>query len=302
MKVPGRIYPVKEFWEKAEDNYVNQVIRKLKQIIAQDKVKGDSLAFPNSPEEVEKCCADLINNLEKKAISEKYVVLPLYGKQDSQLQENVFKTYKVKRKIIFATNVAETSVTIDGVTVVIDSGRAKERVFDQKRNISIIKVNFICQSSAIQRKVRAGRTGPGICYRLYEESQYHNMDLAPLPEILKSDVGLVILQLLINGVEDVLHYDLIDKPSMESMQDDLARLKSLQFVDGNGNITDKGRIASELYLEPSLARMLIESVENGVYDEILMVTSMMTISHLIFKRTKDEREKFNISRIAHAKN
>ncbi len=155
------------------------------------------------------------------------MVLPLYGKQDSQLQENVFKTYKDKRKIIFTTNVAETSVTIDGVTVVIDSERAKERVFDQKRNISIIKVNFICQSSAIQRKARAGRTGPAICYRLYKESQYHNMDLAPLPEILKSDLGLFILQLLINGVEDVLHYDLIDKPSMEGMQDALARLKSL---------------------------------------------------------------------------
>lgn len=114
------------------------------------------------------------------------------------------------------------------------------------------------------------------------------MDLAPLPEILQSDGGLVILQLLITGVEDVVHYDLIDKPSMESMQNALAKLKSLQFVDGNGKITDKGRIASELYLEPSLARMVIEGIDNGVHDEILMITSMMTISHLIFKRTNEQ--------------
>lgn len=224
-----------------------------------------------------------------------------HGKLDPDDQQRVFEQFKGKHKVIFATNIAETSITIDGVTIIVDTGRAKERVFDQNRNITILRVNFISQSSAIQRKGRAGRTAPGTCYRLYEETDFYGMDMCQQPEILRSHLGLVCLQLLNFGVQDIIAYDLIDKPSKENLSLAIKKLEDLQLVKDN-KITDKGVIASELCLEPSIARMIIAGIDMGVHDSVVMIAAMITVSHILYKRGTDleAQTNSNISRIVNA--
>lgn len=313
INFPGQIFPVKVYYDSSDLNYEKQAINKVKFIIEKrnSKIKnnknnikkyGDILVFLTSPDEIDRSVKIIKKYLFNKNLMKSYEILPLYSKIDFTEQKKIFSKIN-KTKIIFSTNIAETSLTIDGVTDVIDSGRVKERIFDQNRNISILKVNFISQSSATQRKGRAGRTKPGKCYRLYEESDYNIMNINPEPEIFKIHLGIVILQLLIFGVKDVLNYNLIDKPTRNNLTMAMNKLESLELIQGQ-SITEKGKIASELYVEPSIARMIIEGIKNNVVKEILFIASLITVSNILFKRAGNETEKNNIriSQVVYAQN
>ncbi|EGC30545.1 hypothetical protein DICPUDRAFT_41326, partial [Dictyostelium purpureum] len=178
VEIPGKTFPVQLFnlnLSNSDQNIVNSVVSKAIELF---KFKGgDILCFLTGQEEVEKAKARFdqmyINNFKPNECSQEPISLCLYGKQLPEDQKKVFEaTPKNKRKVIFSTDVAETSITIDGLEFVIDSGLTKSNIYDSQRNTMSLKVHRISKSSADQRKGRAGRTGPGICYRLYSSNEY----------------------------------------------------------------------------------------------------------------------------------
>ena len=290
--VPGQMYPVSINYEKLKRNYLDQTIDKIKYVIENKETNpGDILVFLTAYDEIQTAIKKTEKYLSQTNKGNCYVLLSLYGKMSSEEQDKIFATYENRTKIVFATNVAETSITIDGVRIIIDTGRVKERVYDQNRNISLLKLNLISQSSSTQRKGRAGRTSSGICYRLYEESDFNQMDPIATADIFKKHLGLVILQLLSCGINDPINYDLLDKPSIDSMKKSLDNLKDLDLVNSDGELTQYGKLASEMFIEPSVSRMIFEGVNFGIPYEITVVAAMVSISNSLFNRSSDSNDK-----------
>ena len=294
IRVPGRTYPVKIVYEKMRPDYLKQCIDKVKEIVEnqrdlQNKYQQDILAFLPGIDDINKASSQMQAFLDQRNLSSHFLVMSLHGRLEAEDQAKIFQVYADKIKIIFSTNVAETSLTINGVSVIVDSGRVKERMYDQARNISVMKLKLISKSSAIQRKGRAGRCSSGICYRLYDEQDYEQMELIVQPEIHRIHLGIVVLQLVSSGIKDVLSCDLIDKPDKDCVTKSMRALEELRFLS-NGNITESGLIAAAIYLEPSIARIIIEGLELGVPIEMIKIAAMMTVSNCLFDKALSKNE------------
>ena len=286
IKAPGRMYPVDVYWTKQrKEDYEQAAVQKVLEIISNNKLEGDILVFLSSPDEIDRCIKKLeFHSRENRALS-RCLILPLHGALTPEEQERVFERVN-SRRIIFSTRIAENSVTIDGVKIIVDTGVSREKFYDQQRNMSILKVNNISQSSAIQRKGRAGRTSSGVCFRLFSEQDFSSMSVNPTPEILNSNLGLTLLRLFSAGVKNILEFDLIEKPNLEDMKKSLKNLTDLQFVDEKQNITQMGKQASKMEIEPSLARMIIEGINLGIGDEIIQLVSIMSFSNMLYAKSK----------------
>lgn len=266
LKVSGRTFPVEVVWSEDEENdlsypenYEDKVLKKVIEIHKTKKInEGGILAFLTSAAETEKCVGKY-----KQAIGEKdNVCLQLHGRLRPDEQQLVFaSTPEGKRKVVFATNSAETSITIDGVRFVIDSGVVKEMRFDPKKNMSSLDVVSVSQSSANQRQGRTGRTSAGTCYRLYTQEDYDKMAKTGSPEILRIQVAQAMLKLLEFGVEP-LSFQYVQ--SVDSMQLALKELKNIGAVDVNGHLTDSGKWIAKLPLEPKLGMMIKYGVDTGI--------------------------------------
>ncbi len=177
-----------------------------------------------------------------------------------------------------STNIAETSLTIDGVVFVIDPGFSKQKVYNPRIRVESLLVSPISKASAQQRAGRAGRTKPGKCFRLYTEKAYKNeMQDNTYPEILRSNLGSVVLQLKKLGIDDLVHFDFMDPPAPETLMRALELLNYLAALDDDGNLTELGAIMAEFPLDPQLAKMLIASCEYNCSNEILSVTAMLSV-------------------------
>ncbi|XP_071123047.1 uncharacterized protein [Mytilus edulis] len=200
LPVSGRMFPVDVTWTEDEltsENYEQEALDKTIEVHHIEE-KGDVLTFLTSPIEVERCCNAFENALNSET---DFICLPLHGRLQPIEQQKVFDPPpKGKRKIMFATNSAETSITIPGIKYVIDTGVAKKMQFDPKRNISALCVTTITKSSADQRKGRAGRTDAGKCFRLYSLDTYNDMARNSRPEILRVHLGHALLKLMELGV------------------------------------------------------------------------------------------------------
>merc|ERR1719409_1167037 len=164
------------------------------------------------------------------------------------------------RKIIYSTNIAETSLTIDGIVYVIDPGFSKQKVYNPRIRVESLLVSPISRASAHQRAGRAGRTRPGKCFRLYTEGSFKkDLQEQTYPEILRSNLGSVVLQLKKLGIDDLVHFDFMDPPAPETLMRALELLNYLGALDDEGNMTQVGRQMAELPLDPQLAMMLISS-------------------------------------------
>ena len=293
IRVPGRAYPVETIWRPIEsetgvptsDEYSLAAIEMVKTIHATED-PGDILVFLTSPGEVETACQLAGDSLDKDSI----VVLPLHGKMQPVDQQKVFQVYEGKQKVIFCTNVAETSVTIDGVKYVIDTGMAKELHFDPKRNMNSLEVCRISKSSAEQRKGRAGRTSPGKCFRLYSEEIYEKMRDRMLPELLRVHLTLAVLKLYEFGVEDVLEFDFVEQPDSSTLREAVEVLKLVDAVNDNG-LTDRGKILATLPIDPQLGKVLLDGIEAGVGLEAAIVVATSTVGGGIFFRVGTDAEK-----------
>ena len=181
-------------------------------------------------------------------------VCPLYGALAADAQLKVFEPApKHARKVILATNIAETSLTINGIKFVIDTGHVKQRVYNPRTGLDTLAVMPVSQAQAGQRTGRAGRESAGTCYRLYQELAFDGLPASTTPEILRGNLSTVVLQLLTMGVPDVLEFDYMDPPSRDSLVAALELLFDLDAIDKAMKLTDCGRLLAQFPLEPKLA-------------------------------------------------
>ncbi|KAF0908054.1 hypothetical protein E2562_022904 [Oryza meyeriana var. granulata] len=261
-------------------------------IIHKNEEEGAILAFLTSQLEVEWACE---NFSDADA-----VVLPMHGKLSHVEQNLVFKSYPGKRKIIFCTNIAETSLTIKEVKYVVDSGLAKESRFVPSSGLNVLKVNWISQSSANQRAGRAGRTGAGRCYRLYSESDFSMMEVHQEPEIRKVHLGTAVLRILALGIRNVQNFEFVDAPNPEAINmavKNLEQLGAVEYKCDGFELTDTGRYLVKLGIEPRLGKIMLDCFGSGLKKEGVVLAAVMANSSSIFCRVGTDEEKYKADRL-----
>jgi pre-mRNA-splicing factor ATP-dependent RNA helicase DHX15/PRP43 len=292
LAVPGRTHPVEIFYTpEAERDYVEAAVRTVLQIHATEP-EGDILLFLTGEEEIEDACRRIgleVDEMIRESDAGPMVVYPLYGTLPPQQQQRIFekapaplrKGGRPGRKCIVSTNIAETSLTIDGIVYVVDPGFSKQKIYNPRSRVESLLVSPISKASAQQRAGRAGRTRPGKCFRLYTEKAFKKELIEQTyPEILRSNLSNTVLELKKLGVEDLVHFDLMDPPAPETMMRALEELNYLACLDDDGELTTLGALASEFPLDPSLAVMLITSPEFYCSNEILSITSLLSVPQI----------------------
>merc|ERR1712137_580903 len=260
-----------------------------------EEQEGDCLLFLTGQEEIEDACKRIRDEVEKMGPEVGDVkVIPLYSTLPPQQQQRIFEppppnkpNGAIGRKVVVSTNIAETSLTIDGIVFVIDPGFAKQKVYNPRIRVESLLVSAISKASAQQRAGRAGRTRPGKCFRLYTEKAYTSeMQDNTYPEILRSNLGSVVLNLKKLGIDDLVHFDFMDPPAPETLMRALEMLNYLAALDDDGDLTDIGDQAAEFPLDPQLAKMLIKSPDFKCSNEILSIAAMLS-APMVFVRPKE---------------
>nr|CAD2137680.1 unnamed protein product [Meloidogyne enterolobii] len=287
LSVPGRTFPVEIFYTpEPERDYLEAAVRTVIQIHICEEVQGDILLFLTGQEEIEDACKRIrkeVQNLGPEAGD--LVCIPLYSTLPPNMQQRIFDppppnrpSGGISRKCVVSTNIAETSLTIDGVVFVIDPGFSKQKVYNPRIRVESLLVCPISKASAMQRAGRAGRTKPGKCFRLYTEKAYKtDMQEQTYPEILRSNLASVVLQLKKLGIDDLVHFDFMDPPAPETLMRALELLNYLVAIDDNGELTQLGSLMAEFPLDPQMAKMLIASTDLNCSNEILSITAMLSV-------------------------
>ncbi|CAF0710967.1 unnamed protein product [Brachionus calyciflorus] len=290
--IPGRMFPVEILYTKeSETDYLDASLITVMQIHLTEP-PGDILVFLTGQEEIDTACEILFERLKSLGPeAPELIILPVYSALPSEMQSKIFEPAPPgSRKVIIATNIAETSLTIDGIYYVVDPGFVKQKVFNAKTGMDSLVVTPISQAQAKQRAGRAGRTGPGKCYRLYTERAYRDEMLSTnVPEIQRTNLASTVLSLKAMGINDLLSFDFMDPPPMETLIMAMEQLHALSALDDEGLLTKLGRRMAEFPLEPQLSKMLIMSVHLGCADEALTIVSMLSVQN-IYYRPKERAE------------
>ncbi|KAH9248171.1 hypothetical protein BASA81_014202 [Batrachochytrium salamandrivorans] len=273
FNVPGRKYPVEVYHTAApEANYLAAAITTIMTIhITQDK--GDILLFLTGQEEIESAQEGL--TLTCKALGSsiaELIICPIFANLPSDMQSKIFEpTPEGARKVVLATNIAETSITIDGIVYVIDPGFCKQKSFNPQTGMESLVVVPASRASANQRKGRAGRVGPGKCFRLYTAWAYQN-------ELEENSLG----------INDLMSFDFMDAPPAETLIKSLAQLYALGALNDRGELTKLGRRMAEFPVDPMLSKTIIAAETYGCTEEIVSIIAMLSIGNAVFHRPKDK--------------
>ncbi|KXH54228.1 helicase associated domain-containing protein [Colletotrichum salicis] len=290
--IPGRRYPVDIYYTPApEANYLAAAITTVFQIHT-TQGKGDILVFLTGQDEIDAAEQQIVDTAKKLGSRVKeLVVCPIYANLPSELQAKIFEpTPEGARKVVLATNIAETSLTIDGIVYVIDPGFVKENVYNPATGMSNLVVTPCSRASANQRSGRAGRVGPGKCFRLYTKFAYMNeMDESPMPEIQRTNLNGVVLQLKSLGINELLDFEFMDPPPTEALIGALNQLFALQALNHKGELTKMGRQMAEFPTDPMLAKAVLAADKEGCVEEVLSVVSMLSEASALFFRPKDKK-------------
>lgn len=290
--VPGRRFPVDMFYtSQPEANYIHAAITTILQIHT-TQPKGDILLFLTGQDEIEACEENLKETMY--ALGDKVpelIVAPIYANLPSEMQTKIFEpTPEGARKVVLATNIAETSITIDGVVYVIDPGFVKQNNFNPKTGMSSLVVEPISRASAQQRAGRAGRVGPGKAFRLYTKWAFKNeLPQDTIPEIQRTNLGMVVLMLKSLGINDILNFDFLDKPPAETIIKSFEMLYALGAINHKGELTRLGRRMAEFPVDPMLSKAIIGSEVFKCTAEVLIIISMLQESGSLLFRPKDKR-------------
>ncbi|XP_030621823.1 pre-mRNA-splicing factor ATP-dependent RNA helicase PRP16 [Chanos chanos] len=290
--IPGRTFPVDILFSKTpQEDYVEAAVKQALQIHLSGMV-GDILIFMPGQEDIEVTSDQIVERLEDLENAPALAVLPIYSQLPSDLQAKIFqKAPDGVRKCIVATNIAETSLTVDGIMFVIDSGYCKLKVFNPRIGMDALQVYPISQANANQRSGRAGRTGPGQCYRLYTQSAFKNeMLTTTIPEIQRTNLANVVLLLKSLGVQDLLLFHFMDPPPEDNMLNSMYQLWILGALDNTGALTTTGRLMVEFPLDPALSKMLIVSCDMGCSADILIIVSMLSVPSIFYRPKGREEE------------
>ena len=295
--IPGRTFPVDVLFSKTPcEDYVDSTVRQILSIHL-GQGNGDILAFMTGQEDIEVTCEATIDRLNQIEDHPPLLMLPIYSQMPADLQARIFEpSEKGERKCIVATNIAETSLTVDGIMYVVDSGFSKLKLYNPKVGMDSLQITPISQANAAQRAGRAGRTGSGTAYRLYTESAFQNeMFPSTIPEIQRTNLANTVLLLKSLGVKNLLEFDFMDPPPQDNILNSMYQLWVLGALDNIGGLTPLGKRMSEFPMEPSLAKILIMSVEYGCSEELLTIVSMLSVP-TVFYRPKERQEESDAAR------
>ncbi|KAH9495949.1 Pre-mRNA-splicing factor ATP-dependent RNA helicase PRP16 [Bulinus truncatus] len=263
--IPGRTFPVDILYSKnPQEDYVDAAVKQALQIHLGGQ-SGDMLIFMPGQEDIEVTCELISERLGELDEAPPLAILPIYSQLPSDLQAKIFqKAPDGVRKCVVATNIAETSLTVDGIMFVVDSGYCKLKVYNPKIGMDALQIFPISQANANQRAGRAGRTGPGQAFRLYTHRQYKDeLLITTVPEIQRTNLANVVLLLKSLGVQDLLQFHFMDPPPEDNILNSMYQLWVLGALDNTGTLTSLGRNMVEFPLDPALSKMLIVSVEMG---------------------------------------
>ncbi|XP_019868490.2 pre-mRNA-splicing factor ATP-dependent RNA helicase DHX16 [Aethina tumida] len=291
FRIPGRRFPVDIYYTKApEADYIDACVISVLQIHATQPL-GDILVFLTGQEEIETCqeiLTDRIRRLGSKV--KELLILPVYANLPSDMQAKIFEpTPPGARKVVLATNIAETSLTIDNIIYVIDPGFAKQNHFNSRTGMESLMVVPISKASANQRAGRAGRVAAGKCFRLYTAWSYkHELEDNTIPEIQRINLGNAVLMLKALGINDLVHFDFLDPPPHETLVLALEQLYALGALNHHGELTKLGRRMAEFPVDPMMAKMILASEKYKCSEEIVTIAAMLSVNGAIFYRPKDK--------------
>jgi len=285
FSVTGRSFPVDVHYRPAiqegSDNsegglpLINQITDAIEEIYVEEKQRrwgiGDVLIFLPGEREIRE-----ISTLLKHENWRDTEILPLYARLGNKDQNRVFQPH-AGRRIVLATNVAETSITVPGIRYVIDPGTVRMSRYSVRSKIQRLPIEAVSQASANQRKGRCGRVADGICYRLYSEDDFLNRSEFTDPEILRTNLAAVILKMMDSGIGEVSEFEFIDPPDNRLWSDGYKLLHELGAVDEKRKITKSGRQLAALPADPRLAKMLLSAASNGSLKEVLIIVSGLSI-------------------------
>jgi len=291
LRIAGRTHPVTVFYTREpQSDYLDAALVTVMQLHLEEP-PGDILVFLTGQDEIEGL-EELLEEHARRCPPEapKLLVRPLYAALPPALQVQVFEPTPADcRKVILATNIAETSVTINGIRYVVDSGFAKERVYDARIGLESLLPQPVSKASARQRSGRAGREAPGRAYRLYTEDTFFRLPESTTPEIQRCSLAAVALSLKAYGVDDVMAFEYMDKPAPDALVSALEQLFGLGALDDQGRLTDEGRAMAHFPVDPMLARVLLAAKELECGEEAVALIALLSVES-IFYSPRQQRE------------
>lgn len=292
LNVPGRMYDVDVFYTpQPEANYLEAAVTTVFQI-HKSQGPGDILVFLTGQEEIESM-EEMLQNITRKAgnLFAELVIAPIYANLPSDLQAKIFEpTPQGARKVVLATNIAETSLTIDGIYFVIDPGFVKENVYNPKTGMESLITTPISRAAANQRKGRAGRVGPGKCFRLFTKWAFLNeLEESTTPEIQRTNLNSVVLMLKSLGIHELVDFDFMDPPPVDTLIRSLESLYALGALNDRGELTKIGRQMAEFPTDPMLAKAILAADKYGCVEEVLTIVSMLGEAASLFFRPADKK-------------
>lgn len=294
--VQGRMYPVQtHYLPQPTRDFSEAALLQIFQIHRKEPMPGDILVFLTGQDvvtDLQQAIEDMIPSvITKDSNLPKLIVLPLFAALPQAQQQAIFSPAPPNtRKVILATNIAETSITVPGVRFVVDCGKAKVKQFRNRLGLDSLLVKDISKSSAIQRQGRAGREAPGQCFRLYTKANFETLEKDAIPEILRCDLSSAVLTMKARGIQDVMRFPLLTRPPREAMERALLQLLQLDTLNPeNGDISGLGRKVARLPLTPALGRVIIAAAdpEMGCLLPVIDIVACFSVEN-IFLEVKDQ--------------
>lgn len=279
IMVSGRTYPVEIRWrpfEEKKDYSLNDAIADGVDELWAGGRGGDILVFLPGEREIREAADHLRKHLQHDPVLRSTEVLPLFSRLSQAEQDRIFDTHS-QRRIVLATNVAETSLTVPGIRYVIDTGTARVKRYSFRSKVEQLLVEPISQAAANQRAGRCGRVANGICIRLYDEADFNQRDAFTDPEILRSSLAGVILRMKSLGLGDVVNFPFLQSPSGRAIADGYQLLQELGAVDERGQLLPMGQQLARLPLDPRVGRMLVEARARGAVAEVLVIAAALSV-------------------------
>ncbi|KAI1631077.1 P-loop containing nucleoside triphosphate hydrolase protein [Biscogniauxia mediterranea] len=295
--IPGRTFPVDIMFHRSPvEDYVDQAVQQVLAIHV-SMGPGDILVFMTGQEDIECTCELVRERLDALNDPPKLSILPIYSQMPADLQAKIFdRAPPGVRKCIVATNIAETSLTVDGIMYVVDAGYSKLKVYNPRMGMDTLQITPISQANAGQRAGRAGRTGPGKAFRLFTEKAFKDeLYIQTIPEIQRTNLSNTVLLLKSLGVKDLLDFDFMDPPPQDTITTSLFDLWALGALDNLGELTDLGSKMNAFPMDPSLAKLLIMSEQYGCSEEMVTIVSMLSVPN-VFYRPKERQEESDAAR------
>ncbi|HAJ26234.1 MAG TPA: ATP-dependent RNA helicase HrpA, partial [Syntrophus sp. (in: bacteria)] len=281
IQISGRLYPVEVRYRplapEGEDNgdggsYLDAAVGAV-EALREDRDQGDILIFMPTEQDIRETCDLLAGRFGKDM-----TILPMFSRLTWAEQQRVFQP-SAQQKVVVATNVAETSITIPNIRYVVDTGLARIAQYNPRTRTASLPIQNISRSSADQRQGRCGRVRNGVCIRLYEKSDYLTRTAFTPPEIIRANLAGVVLRMLYLAIGDVYTFPFLDPPAKKQLTDAIEILKELGAVriEEKPVLSDIGRLMARLPLDPRIARMIIEAMKRGCLEEILIITAALSI-------------------------